>query len=167
MEIDATTQPGVALGKGIGLDGAGAGPGYGLRLQECCSTVRGLAIRGFNHGGMALLNADDALIEDNYIGLDNAGLTAGGGGFDGITLQQTDDATIRNNVIADADDGIRIVAASTVNRIQGNIIGLNTAGFAVGNETGVLIGADSEENVVGGTDLAHRNFIRGTPMTAS
>ena len=73
VAIDGTTEPGVPPGTmGVSLNGAGAGTSDGLVLAPGSggSTIRGLAIQGFNDNGQTAIRvqSDGDQIIGNYIG---------------------------------------------------------------------------------------------------
>ncbi len=95
VAIDGTTEPGVSPGTmGVTLNGAGAGASDGLVLAPGSggSTIRGLAIRDFNHTGAAgiRVQSNGNQIIGDYIGTgdDGTGSFANGEGVDARRQQQ-------------------------------------------------------------------------------
>jgi hypothetical protein len=113
------------------------------------NTVEGNWIGTTATGNAALANSSGVLLvagaANNLIG----GTSAGAG-----------------NVIAgNSSDGIYINDGSSGNTIQGNQIGLNASGSALGNNVGVEIDGTTsnvvQNNLIGGTSVAARNIISG------
>lgn len=163
--IDATTEPDYASAPIVVLDGSQAGErASGLTLTAGSSTVRGLALYGFDHAAIHLLGAGNH-IEGNYVGIDTGGSSTLGNGI-GVLVEESADNIIggtaagAGNVISGNEVGVYFYGPeASDNHLQGNIIGLDASGsIALGNEYGVRItGADG--NLIGGTDPAARNLI--------
>ena len=107
-------------------------------------------------------------IVNNYIGLDDDGLTDRGNATDGIDVFNAVGTIIRQNVISGNNGaGIRLGQA-TMTSIVGNTIGLDAAGTVArpNNVGGILVGSGglinaSTDNTIGGTTAADRNVISG------
>ncbi|MEG4634753.1 DUF4347 domain-containing protein, partial [Microcoleus sp. AR_TQ3_B6] len=161
----ATTINGLDLGKNP-LGGAEDSSG---------STIQGLAINGFGKGGNysgrgILVQTNNNIIQDNYIGTDISGTTAAGNTLSGITIlsypqnNSPNVNTITDNIISgNGVAGILVArAAATDIKITGNFIGTDFTGtMPLGNEgDGILILAqNSNNNVIGGTTAGDRNLI--------
>jgi len=166
--IDASTQPGYAGAPLIELDGDSLGFESGLVITAGNTTVRGLAIDGFQSSGIVLRSCDNNVIQGNYIGVDATG-TQPRQNKTGILLSVSSNNVIggtsaaARNVISGNVNGIEVFGAGNV--IQGNFIGTNAAGtIALGNrEQGVTITADLlfTNNLIGGISAGAGNLISG------
>ena len=192
--ICGSTGPGIELtmnansntvdGNFIGLepDGNGSlGNLVGIQIRGSASNVIGGAgpanrnIISGNDTGVAV--ADLAApggnqIANNYIGLDDDGLTDLGNTGNGISLSNAVGTIIRQNVIAgNTGLGISLTNGTTMTSIVGNRIGVNAPGTdEVSNSAGgILLGGEglinaSTNNTIGGTTTADRNVISGHGM---
>src|SRR5919199_932187 len=155
-----------------GLD-LGKSP-FGGAEDSSGSTIQGLAINGFGKGGNSggngiLVQTNNNIIQDNYIGTDINGTTAAGNTLSGIAiLSDTQNNspnvnTIIDNIISgNGVAGIFVARAATDITIAGNFIGTDFTGtMPLGNEgDGILIlDRDSNKNVIGGTTAGDRNII--------
>jgi Calx-beta domain/Beta-propeller repeat/Carboxypeptidase regulatory-like domain/CarboxypepD_reg-like domain len=166
--IDATTQPGYAGTPLVELEGANAGFENGLVITAGNSTVRGLAIGGFQFSGIVLRSCNNNIIQGNYIGTDATG-TQQRQNNTGILLSNSSTNVIggtsaaARNVISGNIKGIEIFGAGNV--IQGNFIGTNASGTAaIGNrDLGVTINPDPvfTNNLIGGISAGAGNLISG------
>ena len=163
--IDATTQPGYAGSPVIVLDGNGLSDASGLVIRAGGSTVRGLAIGRFSIG-IVLRDADNNVVQGNYLGIDAAGnalpnntginVTASANNLIGGT------AAAARNIISGNQFGISL--AGNANVIQGNFIGTNPTGTAATPNTvwGVQIATEqAANNLIGGTAPGAGNLISG------
>jgi hypothetical protein len=149
----------------IGGTAAGAG-----NLISC----NGSANDFFDGDGVKITrDSDNNLVQGNRIGTDPSGLLGFGNNGDGVDIEsngqvQPDDnngnvvgGTVpgAGNLIADNDDdGIEL--NGSMNRAEGNIVGLAVDGTVLGNDqNGIADGGDA--NVIGGPTSAHRNIISG------
>jgi CSLREA domain-containing protein len=147
--IDGTTQPGWFAPPLITIDGSGIasnGAVDGIAVQAAGSTVRGLVVDGFSGSGIHV-QAANAVVAGNYVGIKSDGTTPAGNLLDGIRVESAANATIggsaaadRNVVGASTHHGIR-VTGGTGNAVVGNYVGTNAAGTAaVGNgEDGISV----------------------------
>ena len=166
--IDGTTQPGFSNGPVIALCGTNAGSGaVGLQLTAGFSTVRGLAVNGFNGEGLILLGASN-VIQGNFIGTDVNGMVAQGNGSKGIWVKSPGNfiggtnAGNGNVVSGNGDDGIYLNFNGPGNTIQGNFIGVGAGGAsALGNHGYGIVVKGSGANWIGGTNSGARNVISG------
>src|SRR5215213_3864211 len=166
--IDATTQPGYAGTPIVELDGANAPFENGLVITAGNSTVRGLAIGGFDLSGIVLRSCNNNVIQNNYIGTDATG-TQRRQNNTGILLSNSsnnvigDTSAAARNVISGNVNGIEISGAGNV--IQGNFIGTNATGTAAmrNHDRGVTISSNSlfTNNLIGGTLPGAGNLISG------
>lgn len=166
--IDGTTQPGYPCGGGpcITLDGAAFG--VSLTLEANNITVKGLSITnatGAPGYGLYVHNADNALIQGNYIGTDGSHAL---GNLTGIRIDSSDGVFIggasaaQRNLISGNTDGIYIENGSAGTIIVNNWIGLALDGKkALGNGNGILVtGAGAA--AIGGMGLG--NVIAGSTV---
>jgi parallel beta-helix repeat protein len=190
VDINGYTQPGatpntLAVGNNanllIELSGQGTGGGtYGLTLANMYSSIRGLVINRFGNSGIRIgTNADNSVVQGNFIGTNAAGTTALGNArgifvdidatnsLIGTNGDGTNDDAERNVISGNSSDGIQVLAGASGTVIAGNYIGTNAAGTtALGNSVGVYlfpqaahcrIGTDAN----GSGDTAERNIIAG------
>jgi CSLREA domain-containing protein len=162
--LDATTQPTYLGTPVIELDGSLAGSSSGLVLHGNDSAVFGLAINRFAQNGV-LVDADNVILQRNYIGTDVTGTVAQGNLRNGVLVSGNNNTIgglashSRNVISANHLDGV--VLTGTRNAVQGNIIGLTAAGnAALGNhDHGVSV--EGNINLIGGTTVSARNIISG------
>jgi parallel beta-helix repeat protein len=100
----------------------------------------------------------------NYIGVDATGNVAMPNAT-GICVDggSNHNPFINNVLSGNVAYGIFIVTTGTgYNELKGNIIGLNAAGTdTVPNQSGLLLGGGTKNNVIGGTTATDRNIISG------
>lgn len=189
--IDGFTQPGASANTNpvsaglnavllIEINGQNAGSNVdGLRLLNGGSTIRGLAINRFTDDGIAIVgNSDGNTIQGCYLGTNAAGDTDLGNSdagiaFDIALVTQTPQNTLiggtnpaDRNLIS-GNNGVGIRLHSSLNTVQGNIIGLAANGVdALGNGAststgnGVTIGG-AGSCTIGGATPGARNIISG------
>ncbi|HEY3231969.1 MAG TPA: right-handed parallel beta-helix repeat-containing protein, partial [Roseiflexaceae bacterium] len=120
---------------------------------------------GDNGTGIRLSNANNNVIQGNYIGL-NLGTTSFvplGNNGDGIWLDNSDGNTIggegdaRNVISANDQAGVLLSGGSASNTIAGNFIGTDEIGLAdLGNGgAGVQIVNGATNNTISGSDFTH------------
>ena len=137
-----TTVGGLTAGSGNLISGNAVG--VSIYSTNGNSTVQGNLIGTRANGVQALANGTG-------VSIINAGNTIGG-----ITIEA------RNIIAGNTNDGVIISGSSaTSNTVIGNWIGLNTAGAALSNATGVTINNGAANNTIGGTAVAARNVISG------
>jgi len=175
MTIDAQTQPGWTLAPIVELIGTGAGSTHGLNISAAGSTVRGLAIGGFGQGGAfagIYINAGNATIEGNHIGIAadgstarrNGGVGAASGGVhvasgSGIVIGGSTPA--QRNVLS-GNGGAGVWAGGGTVTVIGNYIGTNAAGsVAVGNGRWGVALSGGTNHVLGGAAAGAGNVISG------
>jgi len=163
-------------GNYIGIDAAGnaaLGNGeYGIWLASDANLVGGTSpqernvISGSGIDGIFVDGASGNVIQGNYIGTNAAGTAALGNAEDGIWLQNASNTLIggtaagEGNLISGNDwSGIAFTGGGAGNAIQGNLIGVDATGGALGNlRHGVqLLGSDG--TVVGGIAGGAGNVI--------
>ncbi len=154
--------------------------GFGLNLNAGSdgSTIRGLAISGYNgSNGMGIAAfTPNHVIECNFIGTNAAGTAqANGGNSIGIWLtgsntgtrvgtdgNGSNDANERNVI---SGNNIAILIYTSNQRVSGNYIGVNVTNSAnILNGSGVAFGFDASNNIIGfdgtGTPGDEGNIIR-------
>jgi parallel beta-helix repeat protein len=165
--------------------------GITLDLNSTGNTIGGTTsgdrnvISGNLKNGITVINASDAnLIQGNYVGLDQTGLSGQGNKLNGVyltTIGNTVGGTVEgsaNVVSANLNSGVVIAGSSgTDNLVAGNLIGTNFRGGVnpdgtepdvgldnqpIGNrQDGVFVNDDALGNTIGGTSATSRNVISG------
>ena len=168
VTIDGYTQMGAAANPNcagvatiqIVINGALAGvASNGLTLTTGSSTVRGLAINGFDGNGIEIQSGAN-IITGNFIGTDAAGSAAVPNNSNGISINGgaanqiggTTPAT-RNVVSGNLGRGIVVngFGGARASEIRGNFVGTNAAGTAaLGNASDGIDVAQSSNNLIGG-----------------
>ena len=173
--VDGYSEPGASantLAEGsnavllIELSGASTPSSAGLAVTGGGSTIRGLAINGFNTG-ISISTAGGNSLQGNHIGTNAAGTAARSNIF-GVLVNGAS-----NNAIGGADPGARNLISgntfgvalfgtgATGNVLQGNYLGTDAAGTAaVPNTTGVY-NSSAPNNTIGGTGPGAGNLISG------
>jgi uncharacterized repeat protein (TIGR01451 family) len=169
--LDATTQPGYAGSPLVEIDGSLAGAGVdGLQIVAGNCEVLGFAINQFTRYGIALLTNGTNTVYSNYIGTDLTGSLDLGNGSDGIYVETASNtiggtAASEHNIISGNDgSGLTITGSgATTNQIQGNYIGLNSAGDSGISNTmgGVVVENGATNNTIGGAVAGAGNVISG------
>jgi hypothetical protein len=122
-----------------------------------------------NSTGISISGASTTgnVVAGNYIGTNPAG-TAVVGNSTGITLAAPGNTVggttvaARNIISGNANIGVSLTTGAATNLVQGNYIGLNSAGDgALLNGRGVVIQNGATDNLVGGTAAGARNIISG------
>ncbi len=183
------TGPAVVRGNTLGPDAAGDGvpagstQAIGVHVAGNGVTVGGTAPGAGNiisgnrrpplatGAGIEAFPATSGLtVQGNTIGLTTAG-DAALGNDDGINLRGGSGAQIGgaapgagnivagNTVAGERGAGIAIAASETV--IEGNTIGLDAAGDAIGNDGGIVLGAGAANTRIGGSAPGAGNVIGG------
>ncbi len=168
--IDGYTQPGASPASSldppvlqIELDGSVAGIGAsGITLFGGSSTVRGLAINGFDAYGIILDQSGNNVIEGSFVGADISGTAerGNGGGIHVGSMGNTIGGRAphaRNVIAGNRGDGITVRGRD--NLILGNFVGTDLSGTcALGNGNGIVL---SSGNVVGGEEPEASNLVSG------
>ncbi len=191
VTIDGFTQPGASPNTNalwgpsnadlrIVLDGTFALGANGLSIQAPNSTVRGLAVDGFDFHGIVFQDADGGRVEGCYVGTDVAGTGADGNGFSGVWLNNAQ-ATIggpdpedRNVISGNGTFGVLVYGAGASGSVvQGSYVGTNPAGTAaLGNgASGIFTGSnavfddpnpsEAQDVLIGGSGAGEGNLISG------
>ena len=166
VNIDGTTQPGYARAPLIEINGAGAGAGVnGFAVNAPNVMIRGFIINRFPAYAISFDSFGNDTVQSCYIGTNAAGTAASANLAGGIRINSPN-ITIggitsgAGNVISgNKGNGIDILVGNAT--IQGNFIGINSAGTTkVSNASGVVI-RGAANNIIGGTTIGARNLISG------
>jgi trimeric autotransporter adhesin len=192
VTIDATTQPGYALGAPvIELNGSNVVAsdvedkvGIHITLSVNYDSIRGFVINGFEYAGLMIEETRNYRVESNFIGTNATGTQAVPNGY-GIILRNANSIDVgvgssdKGNVISgNTFDGINIhddgsFFQSGFNRIfGGNHIGVNADGTAALGNGGNGISVESSQGTrIGqvGTGIPHNvisgNLLNGIKLT--
>ena len=167
VTINGNTQ-GCPLPPCVDLNGIPSLGANGLHLAGGASTIRGLAIRGFDEHGI-LVESPGNFIEGNFIGTNADGTVAVPNFMAGVFLSASDTTvggptTAARNLLSGNTDGISISSASGANTVEGNFIGTNAGGTAaIANDVwGIFVGNSPNnvfrDNVVSGNALGGIEF---------
>jgi Right handed beta helix region len=169
---DSGGRPGTVLNGG----GTAINSGFDGIFLFAGGEVRNLVLQGF---GQAALRAKggSAVIENNYIGTDAAGLSAIPNDPYGIWLEASGSLVSGNVISGNGIDGIHIeleFVDVNLTRIVGNKIGVGSDGitpipngspvFPVSG-AGVYVGPRAGFTIIGGTTAADRNIISANGAT--
>jgi hypothetical protein len=176
--ISASTGT-VVQGNLIGTNAAGSA-GLGGQLIGVLDAAGGMTLGGTTAGagntisgnglGVLLSGSGASVVQGNLIGTDITGATAVPNSSDGINVSSSGntiggtDTGAGNFISGNGADGILLAAAVSGNVVEGNIIGLSTAGTALGN-AGSGVEVQGTGNTIGGTAAGARNFISGNAGT--
>jgi CSLREA domain-containing protein len=172
--IDGYTQSGaspntVANGDNaqlrIVLDGASAGFVDALTLSGGATTVRGLAIGGFQNSAIQITSSNNR-VTGCFLGTDASGTTLRGNGRNGVRIQGGTGNVVggvqpadRNVIAGSGAEGV-FVTLSTGNTVQGNFIGTDATGSqAFGNAAEGVEVRFASDNVIGGAAAGAGNVI--------
>ncbi|WP_231741690.1 DUF4347 domain-containing protein [Stieleria varia] len=168
--LDASTQVGYAIGSPvIVLDVSDAFLTDLLVLKGSDSIVRGFSMVGADLNAIKLDISDRSTIVGNVLGIDVSGVHAGGN-TTGIYVVKSDNVRIGGTDIADRNvvsgnsiAGIVVDDTSNNTVIQGNWIGPDLTGQSIarGSITGIHVGKDVENLLIGGTAPGAGNVIGG------
>jgi hypothetical protein len=169
--IDATTQPGYAVGKPvIVLDGVIAGINDAVEIYGNNTTVRGLNIQQFPGTGIVIFGNNNK-VEGNLIGTDQTGTGAKGNLANQIDIFGNNNTVggttpAARNIIAGSSDyqvPALVISGGSGNVIEGNYIGTDVTGTKViGNAgTAIYLTQAAAHNTIGGTAPGAGNVISG------
>lgn len=169
VAIDGTSQPGYAGTPVINLSGDAAGAGAnGLALSNhTISSVRGLAIGGFDQAGIRIDGGGQHQIRNNFIGTNPAG-TKLHANSDGIVITTASSQNLiggsqdaRNVISGNKLSGVLVAGGSEQNTVAANFIGVGFDGVTpIGNGTqGVWIRDGAAFSTVGGAGTGSGNII--------
>jgi hypothetical protein len=166
-----------ALGNGGGISGTGINIRSGSNTIGGTAAGAGNVISANSERGIEISgnSASSNLIQGNYIGTDVTGTVDLGNaqaiGGSGVFIDTADNNTIggttaaaRNIISGNGNPflspGVEIFdPGATGNLVQGNYIGLDSAGAALGNYGEGVVITDSPANTIGGTSAGARNVI--------
>ncbi len=177
--IDGGTQPGTVIGDLINgiphqlqisiVNGAAISSGIRGSSTASGTTIRGLAIGGFNSYGIEFdSGADNISLEAVVVGA-NIGGTAANANDVGIIFWDTDNTVVRNSLVAgNTTDGVVFRNDSNNNSIYQNLIGVNMSGTtAISNgDHNVYFRGSGGSNTIGGTGFSFRNVLSGSKWGA-
>ena len=158
----------------------------GLDITASGTQVKGLAIDGFNAGGVLIDNASNVTLSNDWVGLDPNANASGpdangntiyeGNGTYGVTIQSENGGSSSGDLLssdivsANSYNGIILSGLGTVqNVVSGTIIGSDNTGAAVVDDPGNLLG--NGQHGGGGSGIvinggASLNTIGGTTAAA-
>jgi hypothetical protein len=152
----------------VELNGTAAGPGaIGITISAPGVTIRRLVINRFSSSGIAI-QADNCVIQDNFIGTDATGTLALPNAEGGVLVDTSGNLiggtviTQRNLISGNSGYGINLNSSlATNNTIQGNFIGTDVSGTAaLGNGgAGIRTQSTPSNNTIGSTVPAAANII--------
>jgi choice-of-anchor C domain-containing protein len=147
---------------GIAITGGASGTVGGSTVAH-----RNLIASNIGHGVLVVSNGSAVVtVQNNWIGLAQDGDTARGNGGDGVVFWSgSSNGRVLDNVItASGRFNIYMLTGAHAATVQGNTIGLNSAGTtARGGQVGVQI-EDSTNALIGGTTVTQRNVISGNTL---
>ncbi|MFO1487578.1 MAG: Calx-beta domain-containing protein [Verrucomicrobiota bacterium] len=138
-------------------------PGVGVQIISPTSPLPDIldtvTIDGYTQPGTATNSSATIFNATLLVRLDG---NSAGAGVDGLRIARGDGTAIRGLAITRfTSDGIEVSSNSANARIEGNVIGLDTAGTDLGNSlNGVNINGSSN-NIVGGLSTGARNVLSG------
>ena len=156
------------------LDGTAAGDeASGLTVNGAGVTIRGLVIQNFSRHGIEL-NAANAVVQGNFIGVDDTGTMVAANEGNGIHISgevtahvigtnadDENDEQERNVISGNHGNGIFVSGASE-NSIAGNRIGTSADGTsAIGNQQSGILLDNASGNNIGGASPTEQNLISG------
>jgi uncharacterized repeat protein (TIGR01451 family) len=155
---------------GNGRDGIFLAVTLNSRIGGTTAATRNLISGNGGNGINIFEDAENNVVQGNFIGTNAAGTAALPNGFSGVLIDESSDnntiggtAAGTGNVISgNGLNGVRITDFSMNNVVQGNFIGTNAAGTAdLGNAlSGVRI-FNAPSNTIGGTTAGAGNLISG------
>lgn len=172
VTIDGTTQPGFVNTPIIELDGSSSGFSLGglvvFNLNSNNSVVRGLVIRNFNQAGILIIQSNNNLIENNFIGTDITGTIAHGNGTHGIFLIASNGTIIggtnKNLISANFYSGISVNGSNNV-QTNNNFIGTDITGnTALGNARHGIEILNNSDNIIITNNLISGNQASGIKL---
>ena len=157
VTIDATTQPGYAGTPLVELKGDSNTNGLTITSSNC--TVRGLASHGFRYGFQLEGNANNTIIEGNWVGYDLTGSPP----FSVQIVVFTANNTIGGTVAAARNvlTGLRCSSNNGGNIVRGNFFNLPPDGTPA-SVFGFTVIESSSNNTIGGTIAGARNIMNDT-----
>ncbi len=147
--------------------------------DPCASPFNGNVVSGNGTEGVVMARgANGNSVQGNLIGVDRTGLSLLGNGSNGVQMIEAVSGNIiggtvveaRNVISGNGRNGVVLSDVdTTLNLVQGNYIGINTAGTgALSNGqlglnlgSGVLLSDEAHHNTIGGSTPGMRNVISG------
>ncbi|MCA9247779.1 MAG: right-handed parallel beta-helix repeat-containing protein, partial [Planctomycetales bacterium] len=162
-DSSGNTIEGNIVGLDISMTQAQGNDSDGINLFGAAvsnNTIVANVVSGNRSSGVTISGGASNSVSDNIIGLDGGNTFALPNDGNGVGVSGGANNIIANNAIAGNDsDGVRIHPDTSGTMVTGNTIGLNAAGEAVPNDTGVSI-AWASDNIIGGAGAAG-NVISG------
>lgn len=171
LGADGTTVVGNA-NAGVYVYGASTGTLIGTNADGAGDASEGNTISGNSHGIIVRgSGTTGTVIQGNQIGTNTAGTLDRGNANDGVLIENGASLTSvggtstgAGNLISGNNEGIEITGATTtLNVVQGNLIGLNASGTGViaNDFDGIHISLGAHHNTIGGIVVAASNVVSG------
>lgn len=172
VTLDGTTQPGYSGTPLIELNGDNAGDVDGIQVTGGASTIKGLAVTGYDGGGgggragILLTGPGGNFVRRTYVGFDPATVVADRNWW-GIKVTGSSDNVIggtsaaARNVVSGNSTGIYVEGTSNRNAIRGNFVGTTPSGEAALSNwgTGILVSNGPQDTAIGGTAAGAGNLV--------
>ena len=164
------------LGNGVGVSiVAGQGNTVGGTVGGAQNLISGNSTAGIGVVGSGSTPTANNLIAGNLIGTNASGASSLSNQDQGVLIVDSSMNTVGGTTAAAANiiagsglAGVEIISDGTLaaanNLIEGNFIGTNASGAALGNRVNGVTIADASGNTVGGTTTAARNVISGNSI---
>ncbi len=164
VTIEGPSQSGAAWVQPlIELLGTGTGSSaVGLNITASSTQVTGLAIDGFQRGGVYVNGASDVTISNDWIGINPNGQPAANSN-NGVVEYKTVSDTLQDDIISGNSGNGVVISASTGDVVQGSYIGCGeTATTALANTgDGLLLENGANGNTIGGASDSNLDIISG------
>ncbi len=164
-------DPGGTLNRDNGGHGIAIPSGNANRIGGTTPAERNLLSGNRNTGVQISSNLTSGnVVQGNFIGTDKSGGVALGNGLNGIYITQgaTNNliggigSAARNIISGNERRGVQIANGANANQVQGNTIGLNSAGLQkVGNGSDGVAITESNNNLIGSSQAGGGNLISG------
>lgn len=168
VALNALTQDGASTtAPRVELNGTSAGgSSSGLTASANHVLIQGFLINRFAGAGIFMAAANDAVVQYNRIGTNQAGSSAQPNGQVGLALSFSNRARVVGNVLSGNNGAGLLLNASSQAIIQGNNIGLNVRETAALPNAlgGVLVSGTSANNLLGGSVSGQGNVIAGNAV---
>jgi hypothetical protein len=148
IQLSGTNAPSNAFG--LAVSGSGAAG----------TTIKGLVINSFADDGL-FINAQNIVIEGNFIDTNAAGTSDLGNGADGVHLERNVSKNeVAGNTISGNGSGVEIFGAEAKgNEVLGNFIGTNVSGAADLGNSGFGVFINAPGNFISATASGEGNTI--------
>ncbi len=151
------------MGAPVEINGAAAGAAaYGLRINAPNCLIQGIAVTGFQQGGIRIEPAGNvANVQVSQIGVNALGVVKPNISRGIAVIGATGVLITGNTISGNTGNGIEITAGGSAT-IRNNRIGTSSDGLTDAGNTahGILI-ALSSNSIIGGTTAGDRNIISG------